>query len=235
VTHEDRRGEPGPEVRELLAHHDSRDLAEMVVALHRLEADARAELGRLREGQEPYIDERLVPTPGQWIWLWNRATPAERLQRAQRVLDDADKARDLYLLRFQDGGPVEPGTPLCTASWDTPDHGRANCWRGAEHEPADFHTGETVGGVRYQWRDGLEGSVPHGAPKVDADPHGLKAGMVVRSYHEYGQEKWVFRCWGTDDGCNGLLSLDHGSQQAAEGARDRHVAEEHTGQPKERP
>ena len=63
--------------------------------------------------------------------------------------------------------------------------------------------------------------------QMDADPHGLAAGMVVQSYREYGVEKWVFRCWGTDDGCDGLLSLDHHSRQGAERARDRHVAEEH--------
>lgn len=67
--------------------------------------------------------------------------------------------------------------------------------------------------------------------QMDADPHGLKAGMTVQPYREYGKEKWVFRCWGTDDGCDGYLSLDHTSQQWAEQARDRHVAENH--QPKE--
>lgn len=63
--------------------------------------------------------------------------------------------------------------------------------------------------------------------QMDADPHGLKAGVIVKPYTEHGQTKWVFRCWGTDDGCDGYLSLDHTSESWAERARDRHVAEEH--------
>ncbi|MEU8920367.1 hypothetical protein AB0D10_05425 [Kitasatospora sp. NPDC048545] len=47
---------------------------------------AEAALAALHEGEEPYEDERLVPTPAEWIWKWNRATPAERLLRAQRIL-----------------------------------------------------------------------------------------------------------------------------------------------------
>ncbi|MEU3255923.1 hypothetical protein [Streptomyces sp. NPDC006997] len=63
--------------------------------------------------------------------------------------------------------------------------------------------------------------------QMDADPHGLKAGMIVKPYTDHGQQKWVFRCWGTDDGCDGWLSLDHTSQSSAESARDRHLAEAH--------
>lgn len=65
--------------------------------------------------------------------------------------------------------------------------------------------------------------------QMDADPYGLKAGMIVKPYTDHGVTKWVFRCWGTDDGCEGWLSLDHSSQASAERARDRHVAEAHTG------
>jgi hypothetical protein len=66
--------------------------------------------------------------------------------------------------------------------------------------------------------------------QMDADPHGLNAGMIVKAYRDHGAEKWVFRCWGTDT-CDGWLSLDHSSQQSAERARDRHVAEEHPAEP----
>jgi hypothetical protein len=38
------------------------------------------ELDQLRAGEEDGWDERVVPTPGQWIWKWNRATPETRLQ-----------------------------------------------------------------------------------------------------------------------------------------------------------
>lgn len=67
--------------------------------------------------------------------------------------------------------------------------------------------------------------------QMEDDPHGLKAGLIVKPYREHGQEKWVFRCWGTDDGCDGFLSLDHTSEQSAQRARDRHLAEEHHAQP----
>jgi len=57
-------------------------------------------------------------------------------------------------------------------------------------------------------------------------------GLVVQPYRtDRGDPAWVFRCWGTDS-CDGWLSLDHTSQQSAERARDRHVAEEHGGDPR---
>jgi hypothetical protein len=62
------------------------------------------------------------------------------------------------------------------------------------------------------------------------DPYGLKAGWIVQPYRDHGQQKWVFRCWGTDT-CDGWLSLDHTSQQSAERARDRHITEHHQEQP----
>lgn len=122
------------------------------------------QLAELQSGEEPYDDDRLVASPPQWIWLWNRATPAERLERAQQAIDDAEQARHLDFLRSGDGGPAEPGAPLCTAYWDAPDDGRVHCWRGAGHEVGYFHAGETMDGVRYQWRDGTDGAVPHRAP-----------------------------------------------------------------------
>lgn len=56
------------------------------------------------------------------------------------------------------------------------------------------------------------------------EPH---TGLVIQPYrNDRGEHVWVFRCWGSDS-CDGWLSLDHTSQQSAERARDRHVAEEH--------
>lgn len=63
--------------------------------------------------------------------------------------------------------------------------------------------------------------------QTDADPHGRDAGMIVKPYQEHGQTKWVFRCWGTDDGCDGWLGLGHYTEASAQRERDRHVAEEH--------
>ncbi|MFI2437418.1 hypothetical protein [Streptomyces sp. NPDC018693] len=65
---------------------------------------------------------------------------------------------------------------------------------------------------------------------ADAESPGSGVGMVVQPYSDHGVRKWVFRCWGADDGCEGLLSLGHGSESWAERARDRHVAEAHGGE-----
>jgi hypothetical protein len=43
-------------------------------------AATQAELDALRQGEEVYEDEATVPTPGQWIWRWNRLTPERRLE-----------------------------------------------------------------------------------------------------------------------------------------------------------
>lgn len=107
-------------------------------------------------------------------------------------------------------------------------------WDGHTTEEKYAHIGEHAARLYAEARGRVETPLAEEAEAIrqmDADPHGLKAGMVVQPYREYGQEKWVFRCWGTDDGCEGLLSLDHTSKQGAERARDRHVAEDH--QPKE--
>ncbi|MFE7972981.1 hypothetical protein [Streptomyces shenzhenensis] len=90
-------------------------------------------------------------------------------------------------------------------------------------EPEDQHTGPLIPPI-----------ITEAIRQMDADPHGLKAGMIVKPYHDHGHEKWVFRCWGTDR-CDGWLSLDHHSRQSAEHARDRHVAEEHQENPVPKP
>lgn len=59
----------------------------------RVRADkAEAELAAFHGGEEPHPDDRTVPTPAQWIWQWNRATPAKRLEVAARVIADSDMA-----------------------------------------------------------------------------------------------------------------------------------------------
>lgn len=64
--------------------------------------------------------------------------------------------------------------------------------------------------------------------QMDADPHGLAKGWAVQPYTDHGAPRYVFRCWGMNDGCEGLVSLDHTTRTSAESARDRHVAEAHT-------
>lgn len=63
-------------------------------------ARVEAELAGLHEGEEPYEDERAVPTPAQWLWRWNRATPAERLERAGQALSDWELRRAIDQLTF---------------------------------------------------------------------------------------------------------------------------------------
>ncbi|MCX5209747.1 hypothetical protein OG689_10675 [Kitasatospora sp. NBC_00240] len=50
----------------------------------------QANLALLHQGEEPHPDQHTVPTPGQWIWHWNRATPSKRLEVAAKALADAD-------------------------------------------------------------------------------------------------------------------------------------------------
>lgn len=49
-------------------------------------------LALLHEGEEPRLDDRTVATPAQWIWCWNRATPANRLAVATQIHETADRA-----------------------------------------------------------------------------------------------------------------------------------------------
>jgi hypothetical protein len=78
-THRDARGDtwysPGQD--------DARQRAEK----------AEGELAAFHEGEEPYEDEATVPTPAQWIWHWNRATPARRLEVIEGIQTAQDNAR----------------------------------------------------------------------------------------------------------------------------------------------
>ncbi|MET9445330.1 hypothetical protein [Streptomyces sp. NPDC006610] len=53
---------------------------------------AEAEIARLRAGEEPSWDAVSVPTPGQWVARWNAASAEERLEVAQRVIEDSARA-----------------------------------------------------------------------------------------------------------------------------------------------
>jgi hypothetical protein len=58
---------------------------------------AEAALAVLHQGEEPHLDERIAPTPAQWIWRWNRATLAERLDVAGRVIHGGTTADRCFL------------------------------------------------------------------------------------------------------------------------------------------
>ncbi|MFE1321628.1 hypothetical protein [Kitasatospora phosalacinea] len=63
-------------------------------------AELQQQVAAFHEGEQPYEDERVVPTPSQWIWQWNRATPEQRLAKAAQVLgthDRLDRVRQALL------------------------------------------------------------------------------------------------------------------------------------------
>lgn len=62
------------------------------------------ELAALHQGEEPYTDDRVVPTPAQWIWRWNRATPTERLEYAARALARTDRLAAVYAVLIHASG-----------------------------------------------------------------------------------------------------------------------------------
>jgi hypothetical protein len=63
---------------------------------------AEAALAALHEGEEPHLDERTVPTPGQWIWQWNQATTEERLDVVGKILNDADHHYGCFMNNWPD-------------------------------------------------------------------------------------------------------------------------------------
>jgi hypothetical protein len=65
----------------------------------RKDRDAKAEaLERLYAGEEPFVENLAVtPTPGQFIWKWNRATPEKRLSMAAEILAGMKQANDCFI------------------------------------------------------------------------------------------------------------------------------------------
>jgi hypothetical protein len=67
------------------------------VAMLRKQCDAQgAELERLRAGEEAVTERGVVPTPAQWIWIWNQHTPEKRLDMAAQILDNMAKANECF-------------------------------------------------------------------------------------------------------------------------------------------
>ncbi|MER5350619.1 hypothetical protein ABT093_09835 [Kitasatospora sp. NPDC002551] len=58
---------------------------------------AQATLALLHQGEEPYENEQVMPTPAQWIWRWNRITPDRRLELATRVLAAGEEASTCFV------------------------------------------------------------------------------------------------------------------------------------------
>jgi hypothetical protein len=59
---------------------------------------AETELERLGAGEEPGGDPLIEPTPGQWIWQWNRATLEQRLNVVTALQRDSARGRDCFFM-----------------------------------------------------------------------------------------------------------------------------------------
>ncbi|MEU5772719.1 hypothetical protein ABZ819_05360 [Streptomyces venezuelae] len=88
------------ELTDALGMDRTRDWDDIRNAAARLrkERDTQAaELERLHAGEEPVTDEHVIPTPAQWIWKWNRATPEKRLDMAAQIFDAMPRANNCFM------------------------------------------------------------------------------------------------------------------------------------------
>ncbi|MFE2850615.1 hypothetical protein ACFXJO_05705 [Streptomyces lavendulae] len=54
-------------------------------------------LAALHEGEEQPVDEHVVPSPAQWLWQWNHATPEQRLDMAGQIISASETASRCHL------------------------------------------------------------------------------------------------------------------------------------------
>lgn len=89
-------------------------ITELAVHLRNQIEAAETEIAALHEGEEPYGDESLVPTPAQWIWQWNRAKPEDRLAVAKSIRAMCDQLGRVETLArdWHDASPLIPGQAL---------------------------------------------------------------------------------------------------------------------------
>lgn len=73
------------------------DIRDTAVGIRKQRDDQAAELERLRASEEPVTDSSIRPTPAQWIWQWNRATPEKRLSMAAQILDGMPRANNCLM------------------------------------------------------------------------------------------------------------------------------------------
>lgn len=78
-----------------LAEHLALTAVTEVLAVRPL-TPAETELANLHQGEEPYLDQAVVPTPGQLLYQWIRATPQQRLDWAARSLSNAERASSCF-------------------------------------------------------------------------------------------------------------------------------------------
>lgn len=63
--------------------------------------EAEEEVARLHAGEEPGWEPNVVPTPGQWIARWNEASAEERLEVAQRMIEDGARADHCFKMNHE--------------------------------------------------------------------------------------------------------------------------------------
>lgn len=146
-----------------------------------------------------------------------RALAAERADRVEATLREVLDAFEAYWARASYCGP--------DVSAVQPEH--LHAWRATLTQPESATEATEPSRVLTVDPSAVTATSVEATRQMDADTTQPHTGLVVQPYREHGEEKWVFRCWGTAI-CDGWLSLDHYSQQSAERARDRHVTEDHS-------
>jgi hypothetical protein len=59
------------------------------------------ELDRLHAGEEPITDQLAEPTPGEWLWQFNRVTADHRRNVIRALLRDSTRGRDCFLMNHE--------------------------------------------------------------------------------------------------------------------------------------
>jgi hypothetical protein len=205
-----------------------------------------AQLAALRQDEEPHEDDRVVPTPAQWIWRWNRAAPEQRLQVAEKAIADADHFYQCFMNAWPDRAR-DAEARLAAARARIAELER-HAGRVTDHtfdgEPIPgYRCGADLFGQRcdapwerHDLREASPGQRATSCPPSCADGHMYDGGCLLDPLADLPDtagisganrlDGWAWRCWGTDD-CDGHLSLGHSSAAVARRAYDRHVKREH--------
>ncbi|WP_435279298.1 hypothetical protein [Streptomyces sp. 1222.5] len=97
----DRVDQLSERARWFLEQFDEVDLAAACASEEAAKHRAEAELTRLRAGEEAGGDERVVPTPSQWIARFNQASPEQRLYAAERAMANGEVAERCFLMAHE--------------------------------------------------------------------------------------------------------------------------------------
>lgn len=118
---------------------------------------ARAEVEQLRAGEEDGYVEATVPTPGQWIWWWNRLTPEQRINNVGVIQHAEARSMACYM-----GDHASLGERLADARNSI---GRAHGL--ASELEGECQWGSNAPEIAERIRAALNGQEPTGAPISD--------------------------------------------------------------------